>query len=152
MKYKKYIIISIFTIILILIFLWILNNNNSKKEIDNNNDLIQEYIEYNNLYITLNNRPGITNQVEFNGLLYHNIRLTVDTNICVFEGDIKNLTSNTIKNQRKNVIFKDNNNNEIGSIIIYLEEIKQNEVYHFYSQTDENFRNAYSFEVVDINE
>ena len=138
MKYKKYIIISIFTIILILIFLWILNNNDSKKEIDNNNDLIQEYIEYNNLYITLNNRPGITNQVEFNGLLYHNIRLTVDTNVCVFEGDIKNLTSNTTKNQRKNVIF--------------LEEIKQNEVYHFYSQTDENFRNAYSFEVVDINE
>lgn len=148
MKNKRISIISIIIIVLIVI-IGIVSNNFRKKE-NETTDFIQEEDKTNNNIVTLNNRPGITSQIEFNGLSIYNTRLTTNNEVCVFEADVINLTNNIMPQCEKLAIFKNEKGNEVGRVEIYLDEIQPQQVSHFYSETPSDFKNAYTFEVVDI--
>lgn len=146
MKNRKISMISTVIIILIvIIFVIVICIKINKKS-----DFKQVEDKTTNNIVTFNNRAGITRKKEINGLSLRNIKLTIDCEVCVFEADVKNLTDNMMPQCEKLVIFKDNNGNEVGRVGIYLDELQPNQESHFYSETSSDFKDAYTFEIVDL--
>lgn len=148
-KRKFIVFIVVVLIICILFLLWKFLKNRS-------NDLNFVEISLDNATGVINNRTGITNEKNFNGLLFTDINLSEyndinlsENNVCVFEAYVTNLTENTISEMDKKIRFLDKKGNEIKTIDIFIDAIKPGEKTIVHIQTYEDIIEAYSFELLD---
>lgn len=83
-----------------------------------------------------NQKESFYQEKQIEGLIYKNIIFVEDASIAMFEADVVNQTGNAINEVKKKVILLDENKEEIGTFIIYIDSLEEGKVRRVHTEID----------------
>ena len=143
---KAWIIVAIILIIIIVAVVININKKNKHETTENDeNSYVEEIADG----IKINKSTKLNESKLVNGLLISNIQLTESDGMTTLLADVTNKTEQKTSFKKLRIILLDENENEISSMIAFLNNINAGETTKLNVSTTSNYIKAYDFKVVE---
>ncbi len=143
---KAWVIVAIILIIIIVAVIVNINKKNKHETTENDeNSYVEEIADG----IKINKSTKLNESKLVNGLLISNIQLTESDGMTTLLADVTNKTEQKTSFKKLRIILLDENENEISSMIAFLNNINAGETTQLNVSTTSNYINAYDFKVVE---
>ncbi len=143
---KAWVIVAIILIIIIVAVIVNINKKNKHETTENDeNSYVEEIADG----IKINKSTKLNESKLVNGLLISNIQLTESDGMTTLLADVTNKTEQKTSFKKLRIILLDENENEISSMIAFLNNINVGETTQLNVSTTSNYIKAYDFKVVE---
>lgn len=143
---KAWVIVAIILIIIIVAVIVNINKKNKHETTENDeNSYVEEIADG----IRINKSTKLNESKLVNGLLISNIQLTESDGMTTLLADVTNKTEQKTSFKKLRIILLDENENEISSMIAFLNNINVGETTQLNVSTTSNYIKAYDFKVVE---
>lgn len=143
---KAWVIVAIILIIIIVAVIVNINKKNKHETTENDeNSYVEEIADG----IRINKSTKLNESKLVNGLLISNIQLTESDGMTTLLADVTNKTEQKTSFKKLRIILLDENENEISSMIAFLNNINAGETTQLNVSTTSNYIKAYDFKVVE---
>lgn len=143
---KAWVVVAIILIIIIVAFIVNINKKNKHETTENDeNSYVEEIADG----IRINKSTKLNESKLVNGLLISNIQLTESDGMTTLLADVTNKTEQKTSFKKLRIILLDENENEISSMIAFLNDINAGETTQLNVSTTSNYIKAYDFKVVE---
>lgn len=143
---KAWVIVAIILIIIIVAVIVNINKKNKHETTENDeNSYVEEIADG----IKINKSTKLNESKLVNGLLISNIQLTESDGMTTLLADVTNKTEQKTSFKKLRIILLDENENEISSMIAFLNDINAGETTQLNVSTTSNYIKAYDFKVVE---
>ena len=143
---KAWVIVAIILIIIIVVVIVNINKKNKHETTENDeNSYVEEIADG----IRINKSTKLNESKLVNGLLISNIQLTESDGMTTLLADVTNKTEQKTSFKKLRIILLDENENEISSMIAFLNNINAGETTQLNVSTTSNYIKAYDFKVVE---
>ncbi len=143
---KAWVIVAIILIIIIVAVIVNINKKNKHETTENDeNSYVEEIADG----IKINKSTKLNESKLVNGLLISNIQLTESDGMTTLLADVTNKTEQKTSFKKLRIILLDENENEISSMIAFLNNINAGETTQLNVSTTSNYIKAYDFKVVE---
>ena len=143
---KAWVIVAIILIIIIVAVIVNINKKNKHETTENDeNSYVEEIADG----IKINKSTKLNESKLVNGLLISNIQLTESDGMTTLLADVTNKTEQKTSFKKLRIILLDENENEISSMIAFLNNINVGETTQLNVYTTSNYIKAYDFKVVE---
>lgn len=143
---KAWVIVAIILIIIIVAVIVNINKKNKHETTENDeNSYVEEIADG----IRINKSTKLNESKLVNGLLISNIQLTESDGMTTLLADVTNKTEQKTLFKKLRIILLDENENEISSMIAFLNDINAGETTQLNVSTTSNYIKAYDFKVVE---
>ena len=143
---KAWVIVAIILIIIIVAVIVNINKKNKHETTENDEN---SYVEVIADGIRINKSTKLNESKLVNGLLISNIQLTESDGMTTLLADVTNKTEQKTSFKKLRIILLDENENEISSMIAFLNNINAGETTQLNVSTTSNYIKAYDFKVVE---
>ena len=134
---------------MIIIIVAVIVNINKKNKHETTENDENSYVEEIADGIKINKSTKLNESKLVNGLLISNIQLTESDGMTTLLADVTNKTEQKTSFKKLRIILLDENENEISSMIAFLNNINAGETTQLNVSTTSNYINAYDFKVVE---
>lgn len=139
---KAWVIVAIILIIIIVAVIVNINKKNKHETTENDeNSYVEEIADG----IRINKSTKLNESKLVNGLLISNIQLTESDGMTTLLADVTNKTEQKTSFKKLRIILLDENENEISSMIAFLNNINAGETTQLNVSTTSNYIKAYEF-------
>lgn len=143
---KAWVVVAIILIIIIVAVIVNINKKNKHETTENDeNSYVEEIADG----IRINKSTKLNESKLVNGLLISNIQLTESDGMTTLLADVTNKTEQKTSFKKLRIILLDENENEISSMIAFLNDINAGETTQLNVSTTSNYIKAYDFKVVE---
>lgn len=143
---KAWVVVAIILIIIIVTVIVNINKKNKHETTENDeNSYVEEIADG----IKINKSTKLNESKLVNGLLISNIQLTESDGMTTLLADVTNKTEQKTSFKKLRIILLDENENEISSMIAFLNNINAGETTQLNVSTTSNYIKAYDFKVVE---
>lgn len=143
---KAWVVVAIILIIIIVAVIVNINKKNKHETTENDeNSYVEEIADG----IKINKSTKLNESKLVNGLLISNIQLTESDGMTTLLADVTNKTEQKTSFKKLRIILLDENENEISSMIAFLNDINAGETTQLNVSTTSNYIKAYDFKVVE---
>ena len=143
---KAWVVVAIILIIIIVAVIVNINKKNKHETTENDeNSYVEEIADG----IRINKSTKLNESKLVNGLLISNIQLTESEGMTTLLADVTNKTEQKTSFKKLRIILLDENENEISSMIAFLNDINAGETTQLNVSTTSNYIKAYDFKVVE---
>ena len=143
---KAWVVVAIILIIIIVAVIVNINKKNKHETTENDeNSYVEEIADG----IRINKSTKLNESKLVNGLLISNIQLTESDGMTTLLADVTNKTEQKTSFKKLRIILLDENENEISSMIAFLNDINAGETIQLNASTTSNYIKAYNFKVVE---